>query len=66
MALSIIQEYIQQPSTQAKIESDPSFAQNLQAYASKYEQQITQQQNAEIGRLGAAPAELGQFVTEGI
>jgi hypothetical protein len=66
MALSIIQEYIQQPSTQAKIESDPSFAQNLQVYASKYEQQITQQQNAEIGRLGAAPAELGQFVTESI
>jgi hypothetical protein len=66
LALTIIQEYLQQPSTQEKIQSDPTFAQNLQTYASKYEQQVQQQQNAEIGRLGAAPAELGQFVTEGI
>ena len=66
LAIQVIQEYIQQPSTQEKLQSDPAFAQNLQQYSAKYEQQMAQQQNAEIGRLGAAPAELGNIVTEGI
>jgi hypothetical protein len=66
IALEIIQGYIQQPNIQEKLATDPVFAQNLQDYSAKYEQQIAQQQNAEIGRLGATPAQMGGINTESI
>jgi hypothetical protein len=66
IALQIVQEYIQQPNIQEKLASDPVFAQNLQNYTAKYEQQLAQQRNAEIGRLGAEPAQMGNMNTESI
>jgi hypothetical protein len=66
IALQIVQEYIQQPNIQEKLANDPVFAQNLQNYTAKYEQQLAQQRNAEIGRLGAEPAQMGNMNTESI
>jgi hypothetical protein len=58
IALEYIAEYTQKPAIQQRLQTDPEFAQNLQLYIQQYEQQMAQMQNAEIGRLGTAPAEL--------
>lgn len=53
IALQYIQGYVQQPSIQEKMQTDPVYAQSLGAYVQQYEMQIQQTQNAVTGRLGA-------------
>jgi len=53
VALEYIQGYTQQPSIQARMQSDPNYAQALGAYVQQYQFQIQQAQNAVTGRLGA-------------
>jgi hypothetical protein len=38
----------------------------LQKYAGQYQFQLQQAQNAEIGRIGTAPAEMGGVTTQGM
>jgi len=38
----------------------------LQKYASAYQFQLQQAQNAEIGRIGTAPAQMGGVTTQGM
>ena len=66
IAMQVIQEYTSQEGIQARIQSDPSFATNIQNYAAQYQQQVVQQQNAEIGKLGTAPAQMGSVNTQGM
>lgn len=66
IAMQVIQEYTSQEGIQARIQSDPSFAANIQNYAAQYQQQVVQQQNAEIGKLGAQPAQMGSVNTQNI
>ena len=48
--------YAATPAIAARMEVDSAFSQALQTYAKQLQHQLDQEQNAVIGRLGAAPA----------
>jgi hypothetical protein len=66
IAMQMVQAYVQQPDVAARAQSDEAFAARLQKYASQYQFQLQQAQNAEIGRIGTAPAEMGGVTTQGM
>lgn len=66
MAMQMIQAYLQQPDIQQKLQTDQAFAQRIQKYMGQYQFQMQQQQNAQIGRIGTAPAQMGQVNTQNI
>jgi hypothetical protein len=66
IAMQVIQEYTQQEDIQKRMAEDAGFVANIQNYAAQYQQQVVQQQNADIGRLGAAPAQMGNIQTQNI
>lgn len=66
IAMQVIQEYTAQEDIQQRIQSDPNFSANIQNYAAQYQQQVVQQQNAQIGRLGADPAQMGNISTQNL
>lgn len=66
IAMQVVQEYVSQEDIQGRMQSDPTFSANIQNYVAQYQQQIVQQQNAEIGRLGANPAQMGAINTQNI
>ena len=66
IAMQLVQAYVQQPDIAAKAQSDEAFAARLQKYAGQYQFQLQQAQNAEIGRIGTAPAEMGGMTTQGM
>ena len=66
IAMQVIQEYVSQEAIQARMQSDATFGANIQNYVAQYQQQVVQQQNAEIGRLGASPAQMGSVSTQNI
>jgi hypothetical protein len=49
-----------QPDIQQKAQQDPALQERIQNYMSQRSMQIQQQQNAQIGRLGAMPTQFGQ------
>jgi hypothetical protein len=66
IAMQMVQAYVQQPDVAARAQSDEAFAARLQKYAGQYQFQLQQAQNAEIGRIGTAPAEMGGVTTQGM
>lgn len=66
IAMQVIQEYTQQEDIQKRMSTDAGFVTNIQNYGAQYQQQVVQQQNAEIGRLGTAPAQMGSVNTQNI
>lgn len=64
VAMQVIQQYVQQPDVSQRMQSDESFSARLQKYLQQYQQQIAQAQNAVIGRLGTAPAQMGEIQTQ--
>lgn len=64
IALQTIQQYTQQPDIQERLQNDESFAQRLQKYAGQYQFQMQQMQNAQIGKIGTAPAQMGGMPTQ--
>jgi ribosomal protein S25 len=50
--------YLQKPNVQQRLQTDPTFAQDLELYMGQYRQQQQQQQNAVTGRLGTEAADL--------
>jgi hypothetical protein len=66
IAMQMVQAYVQQPDVAARAQQDEAFAARLQKYASQYQFQLQQAQNAEIGRIGTAPAEMGGMTTQGM
>ena len=66
IAVGIIQQYGQQPDVLQRIQEDESFKARLEKYASQYTFQMQQMQNAEIGRVGTAPAQMGQINTQAV
>lgn len=66
IAMQVIQEYTQQEDIQKRMSTDAGFVANIQNYGAQYQQQVVQQQNAEIGRLGAQPAQMGSVNTQNI
>jgi hypothetical protein len=61
IAMQMVQAYVQQPDVAARAQSDEAFAARLQKYAEAYQFQLQQAQNAEIGRIGVAPAQMGDI-----
>lgn len=59
IALQLVQAYAQQPDVSQRLQSDQAFAERLQKYVGAYQFQLQQAQNAEIGRIGVAPANMG-------
>jgi len=66
IAMQMVQAYVQQPDVAARAQSDEAFAARLQKYMSQYAFQLQQAQNAEVGRIGTAPAEMGGVTTQGM
>lgn len=64
VAIQLVQAYLQQPDVAARAQQDEAFAARLQKYAGAYQFQLQQAQNAEIGRIGVAPAEMGGVATQ--
>ena len=56
LATQVIQGYMQQPDIQARYQSDSGFKQRLDNYMKQAKFAGQQQQNAQIGRIGSAPA----------
>ena len=66
IALQVVEQYGQQPDVAQRIQTDQAFAARLQKYVGQYTFQMQQAQNAQIGRVGTAPAQMGQIDTQGI
>jgi hypothetical protein len=64
MAMQLVQQYASQPDIAQKLQQDTLFAMRLQKYAEQYQFQLQQAQNAEIGRIGTAPANMGGAPTQ--
>ena len=60
----VIQQYSQQPDVQKRLQEDEAFAARLQKYAGQYQFAIQQAQNAQIGRIGTQPAQMGGVQTQ--
>jgi hypothetical protein len=53
LGMQVVQQYVQQPDVQQRMQTDQAFAQRIEKYAKQLQFQQTQQGNARIGRFGA-------------
>jgi ribosomal protein S8 len=66
IAIQVIEQYVGQPDIAARLQSDEAFAARIQKYAAQYTFQMQQAQNAQIGRVGTEPAQMGNIQTQGV
>jgi hypothetical protein len=66
IALQVIGQYMQQQDIMQRFQSDESFKERIEKYAGQYQFAMQQMQNAQIGRLGTAPAQMGGMETQGM
>ena len=59
MKLQVFQQWLQQPDVAQKVQQDPALQERINGYLQQRQFAIQQKQNAEIGRLGAAPTQFG-------
>jgi len=64
IAMQIIQNYAQQPDIQQRLQSDEAFRARFEKYVQQYQFMQTQAQNAQIGRIGTDPAQMGGMNTQ--
>jgi hypothetical protein len=64
--MGLIQQYAQQPDIQQRLQQDEAFRGRLEKYQGQYMFQIQQLQNAQIGRIGTPPAQMGDVQTQQI
>jgi hypothetical protein len=64
IALQVVEQYGQQPDVAQRIQTDQAFAARLQKYVGQYTFQMQQAQNAQIGRVGTQPAQMGEIDTQ--
>ena len=65
LATQVLQQYTQQPDIVQRYQQDQGFKQRIDNYAKQIKFSGQQQQNAQIGRIGAAPAGTPQATTPG-
>jgi hypothetical protein len=58
--LQMFQQWLQQPDITQKVQTDPALQGRIETYLQQLQMQISQKQNAEIGRLGTAPTPYGE------
>jgi hypothetical protein len=66
IAMQVLQQYTQQPDVAQRLQQDESFRARLEKYANQYQFALQQMQNAQIGKLGTAPAQMGEMTTQGM
>jgi hypothetical protein len=66
IAMQVIQQYTQQPDIAERLQSDEAFGERIEKYAGQYTFQMQQMQNAQIGRTGTAPAQMGEIQTQNL
>jgi len=66
IAMQVIEQYVAQPDVAARLQSDEAFRARIEKYVGQYTFQMQQQQNAQIGRVGTEPAQMGNIQTQGI
>ena len=64
IAMQIIQNYVQQPDVAQRMQTDEAFRARFEKYVGQYQFMQTQRQNAEIGRIGTNPAQMGGMNTQ--
>ena len=64
IAMQVIQQYVQQPDIQQRLQQDEAFRGRMEKYQGQYTFQMQQMQNAQIGRIGTAPAQMGEIDTQ--
>ena len=64
IALTVIQQYTSQPDVAQRAQQDEAFRARLEKYAGQYTFQMQQAQNAQIGRVGTEPAQMGNINTQ--
>lgn len=60
MKMQVFQQWLSQPDIQQKAQQDQALQERIQNYMQQRQMQITQKQNAAIGRLGATPTQFGE------
>lgn len=60
MKLQVFTQWLQQPDIQQKAQQDQALQERINQYMQQRNFAIQQKQNAQIGRLGAAPTQFGQ------
>ena len=66
LRLQTVEQYIQSPTGAAKLQSDQGFQFLLQEYMKQLQFQMDQQDNAQIGKVGTRPAEMGNINTQNL
>jgi len=66
IAMNVIEQYTSQPDVQQRLAADQAFAARMQKYAGQYTFQMQQAQNAQIGRIGTEPAQMGGIQTQAL
>ena len=66
IAMQVIQQYGSQPDITERLQVDEAFRGRLEKYAGQYTFQMQQAQNAQIGRVGTAPAQMGEIETQNL
>jgi hypothetical protein len=64
VAMQVIQQYASQPDVMQRIEQDESFRARMEKYQGQYVFAMQQMQNAQIGRIGTDPAQMGEVSTQ--
>ena len=66
VALQVLQQYVQQPDVMQRLQQDEAFRKRLEKYHGQYTFAVQQMQNAQIGKIGTAPAAMGEMQTQGL
>ena len=66
VAMQVIEQYVSQPDVASRLQSDESFRARIEKYVGQYTFQMQQSQNAQIGRVGTEPAQMGNIQTQGV
>lgn len=66
VAMQVLQQYASQPDVQQRLMSDEAFKGRIEKYAKQIQFIMQQAQNAQIGKIGTAPAAMGGIQTQGM
>jgi len=64
--MQVVNDYVQSPTGQATLGQNVAFQELLGEYMKQLQFQMQQSQNAVIGRIGTAPAQMGQTSMQNI
>jgi len=64
LALQLLQQWASQPDIAQRLAQDEMTQQRVQKYAEQYQFQLQQMQNAQIGRIGTSPSQVGGIPTQ--